>query len=449
MIWFRNLLSTFNLGHASFVGSSALVQLFPLLSAPIIARLYAPAEFGVYAVFFALCTILAGISALALTNATLIEAEDVDAAHATLLSMTVTVVFCSVILVLIFATPRSLMANMTGWVVIPYLPILPLSVLVSGIFTCLYTWMIRTKQFSLLARNGLVLGASTAALQIGIGLADVGAIGFIFANIAGYSLAIIILVRPFLLAINRLRPKFNVKSVVAQLKNHRDLPLWTVPANLVNSICSFLPELVIGRIFGVAQLGQFSLASRMVNFPLTFITRGALDIFRQQASEEFLETGRCRQSFDRFFVLMWMASIILLVPLILILPYVFPIIFGTQWRDAGVLIQAIGVLLIVRFVSSPLSYVWIIRGHYKLNFLWQIGLIVISLATLLGPGIINSDISLYNTLWCYSLGVGAWYLFCIVASRRFAYRRQSAVYPVPGACDEAAFRGGAEARSDL
>ncbi len=449
MIWFRNLLSTFNMGHASFVGSSALVQLFPLLSAPIIARLYTPAEFGVYAVFFALCTILAGVSSLALTNATLIEAEDVDAAHATLLSMAVTGVFCAAILVLIVATPRPLMASVIGWVVIPYLPILPLSVLAAGIFTCLYTWMIRTKQFQLLARNGLVLGASTAAIQIGIGLADVGASGFIFANIAGYSLAIIILVRPFLLSVTRLRPKVTVKSVVVQLSNHRELPLWTVPANLVNSICSFLPDLVIGRIFGVAQLGQFSLASRMVNFPLTFITRSALDIFRQQASEEFIESGQCRLSFDRFFVLMGMASALLLVPLILMLPYVFPIIFGAQWRDAGVLIQAIGVLLIVRFVSSPLSYVWIIRGHYKLNFLWQVGLIVISLATLLVPSIIDSAISLYSTLWCYSVGVGAWYLFCIVCSRRFAYRRQSAVYPVPGAHDEAAFRGGAESRSDL
>ena len=50
MTFIRNLLSAFNLGHASFVGSSALMQLFPLLSAPIIARLYTPAEFGIYAV---------------------------------------------------------------------------------------------------------------------------------------------------------------------------------------------------------------------------------------------------------------------------------------------------------------------------------------------------------------------------------------------------------------
>ena len=287
MTFVRNLLSAFNLGHASFVGSSALMQLFPLLSAPIIARLYTPAEFGIYAIFFALSSILAGLSALALTNATLLEAEDVDAAHATLLAMSVTVVFCALLMVAVLATPHAVLAAMLGKAVVPYLPWLPLTALLSGVFTCLYTWAIRTKQFHLLARNRIVLGVSTAGLQIGIGLANPGAIGFILANLCGYGLAVMLLVAPFIGDLRRLRPSFGLRTGLMQLKKHRTLPLWTVPSNLVNSVCSYLPDLIIGRFFGVAQLGQFSLASRMVNFPLAFIATSAQDIFRQQASQEF------------------------------------------------------------------------------------------------------------------------------------------------------------------
>lgn len=421
MIFIRNLLSAFNLGHASFVGSSALVQLFPLLSAPIIARLYSPAEFGIYAVFFALSSILAGASALALTNATLLEVEDGDGVHATLLAMTVTTTFCALLMVLVVATPRATLAAMFGEAVVPFLPWLPLTALLSGIFTCLYTWTIRAKQFHLLARNRIVLGVSTAGLQIGIGLMDPGALGFIAANLCGYGLAVMLLVVPFVGDLRRLQPNFSLQSGLAQLKKHRTLPLWTVPANLVNSICSFLPDLIIGRLFGVAQLGQFSLASRMVNFPLTFIATSAQDIFRQQAAQEFNEHGHCRQTFNRFFLLMGIVAATLLIPIILLVPYVFPIVFGSQWNQSGALIQAIGLLLIVRFVSSPLSYVWIIRGHQKLDFLWQIGLMVISLTTFLAPPLLKSDVSLYEVLWVYSIGVGAWYVFCLLVSRRFAY----------------------------
>lgn len=421
MTFIRNLLSAFNLGHASFVGSSALMQLFPLLSAPIIARLYTPAEFGVYAVFVALSSILAGLSALALTNATLLEAEDGDAAHATLLAMAVTIIFCVLLMIVVLATPDATKAAMFGAAVVPYLPWLPLTALLSGIFTCLYTWAIRSKQFHLLARNRIVLGVSTAGLQIGIGLMNPGAIGFILANLCGYALAVLLLVVPFAGDLRRLRPAFSPQSGWAQLKKHRTLPLWTVPANLVNSVCSYLPDLIIGRLFGVAQLGQFSLASRMVNFPLTFIASSAQDIFRQQAAQEFNEHGHCRQSFNRFFLLMGLAAVGLLIPIILLVPYVFPIIFGSQWNQSGSLIQAISLLLVVRFVSSPLSYVWIIRGHQKLDFLWQIGLLVISLTTFLAPPLLKTDISLYEALWVYSVGVGAWYVFCLLVSRHFAY----------------------------
>jgi O-antigen/teichoic acid export membrane protein len=417
----RKLLSAFNLGHASFVGSSALVQLFPLMTAPVIARLYTPAEFGIYAVFFALSTILAGVSALALTNATLLEAEDGDAAHATLLAMTVVTLFCALLMILMLAVPRAAQAAILGEAVVPYLPWIPVSALLSGIFTCLYTWAIRVEKFHLLGRNRLVLGISTVGLQIGIGLMDPGAIGFILANLCGYGLAVVLLVAPFVGDLRRLRPSFTFRSGLAQLKKHQTLPLWTVPANLVNSVCSFLPDLVIGRLFGVAQLGQFSLASRMVNFPLAFIATSAQDIFRQQAAQEFNEHGHCRQTFNRFFILMAIVAIALLIPIILIVPYVFPIIFGSQWDQSGALIQAIGLLLIVRFVSSPLSYVWIIRGHQKLDFLWQAGLMLISLTTFLAPPLLKSDITLYQVLWVYSVGVGAWYVFCLLVSRHFAY----------------------------
>jgi O-antigen/teichoic acid export membrane protein len=422
MTFIRNLLSAFNLGHASLVGSSALAQIFPLLSAPIIARLYAPDDFGIYAMFFALSTILSYVSALALTHATLLEAEDEGAAHATLLALAVTAIFCALLLIVVFGTPRAILVAIFGEAVVPYLPWLPLSVLLSGVFTCLYQWTIRGGMFYLLARNKIVLGVSTAGLQLCVGLMHPGPIGFIVANLCGYGLAVLLLSTHFLKDLKRLRPQFSLRSGVEQFKKHHDLPLWQLPASLVNITCSYLPDLLIGRLFGVSQLGYFSLASRMVNFPISFIATSAQDIFRKQANDELIAQGHCRNTFNRFFILMVIVAVALLVPIILVAPYVFPFVFGSQWKPSGFLVQAFGLLVIVRFVTSPLSYVWIMRGHQKLDFLWQTGLLAISLATFLGPHLLKPDVSLYEVLWIYSMGVGAWYAFCLFLSYRLAYR---------------------------
>lgn len=422
----RDLLSAFNRGHALFVGSSALAQLFPLVSAPIVARLYSPADFGVYAVFFALGSILAGVSALALTNAVLLEAEERDSARAVLLAMAVVVLFSGLLAVAIAVSPEAAKTALFGVPVTPFLPWLTLTVLMSGVFNCLYSWAVRTGMFGLLARNKLVLAAATGLLQIGIGLTDPGPMGFITANLLGYGLAVALLAPPFIAGLRRLRPRVDLASGLAQLKLHRALPLWTVPASLVNNLCSFLPELLINRMFGVVQLGQFSLANRMVNFPLNFLATSIQDIFRQQAVSEFNAHGDCRRSFDRFFLLMATLSVGLLIPVILLMPYVFPLVFGDQWDQAGVLIQSIAPMLVFRFVSSPLSYVWIIRGHQKLDLMWQTGLLALTLGAFLVPATLFPAISLRLLLWVYSLVVGAWYAFCLWVSRGFAYHAEGA-----------------------
>lgn len=425
----KQLLSVFNRGHASFVGSSALVQIFPLATAPIIARLYTPEEFGTYAVFFALASILAGISALALTNAILLETDERQAVHATFLSLGVVAAFCIFLTASMLVSPQAAKVHLFGAPVTPFLPWLGLTVLVSGAFNCLYAWAIRAERFPLLARNKLVLGLATSGLQIGIGLSQPGAMGFIAANLLGYAAAILLLTGPFILEARRLRPAFGLKSAFRQFLKHRALPLWTLPATLVNTACSFLPELMINRLFGVAQLGQFSLANRMINFPLNFLATSVQDIFRQQAALEFAERGHCRATFNRFFILMSVVAVALLLPVIILVPMVFPIIFGRQWDQAGGLIQAIGLLIIVRFVSSPLSYVWIIRGHQKLDFLWQLGLLLLSFASFALPGHVFSGLSLKDVLWIYSVSVGAWYGVCLFVSHQLAHRQRPPTPP--------------------
>jgi O-antigen/teichoic acid export membrane protein len=105
------------------------------------------------------------------------------------------------------------------------------------------------------------------------------------------------------------------------------------------------------------------------------------------------------------------------------MPFVFQVIFGEAWGDAGTLIQAVVFLLMIRFISSPLSYVWIICGRQRLDFFWQLGLLVLTLAAFVGGQLVYPDISLYGMLWIYSGLIGAWYVLCIWLSRCFAYAK--------------------------
>ena len=418
---FRSVFSVFDRGHVKFLGSSALVQFLPLFTAPIIARLYTPADFGVYGVFYALVGIIASVSSLALTNAIISEKHEAGTVHATLVAMSAVLAVSMLLLVLVITLPKAAAVLALGPIVPSYLLWLPLTVFVQGVMACLYAWGIRMQLYSLMARNKLILGLSTAVLQISIGLGQFGAIGFIVANLCGVLLASTLLGAPFWRALRAVPHGFGLRSGWASVVEARRLVIWTVPASLVNSVGTMLPDLMINRYFGAALYGEYSLANRMVAFPLAFVSTSLTDIFRQQAAREVAETGSCRNSFNRFFLIMGVAALVILLPVILLMPFVFPVIFGEAWGNAGTLIQAVVFLLIIRFISSPLSYVWIICGHQRRNFFWQLGLLGLTLAAFVGGQLVYPDISLYDMLWIYSGLIGAWYVLCIWLSRCFAY----------------------------
>ena len=108
---------------------------------------------------------------------------------------------------------------------------------------------------------------------------------------------------------------------------------------------------------------------RMVNLPIAFLSSSIQDFFRQQVTDEFYSSGKCENSFWRFLALTIIGALILIVPLVLLMPWLFQLFFGPQWDQAGILVQAVSVLIIVRFISSPLSYIWIVRNQQKLDFL--------------------------------------------------------------------------------
>lgn len=420
--YIKLIFDPFSRAHAMFVSSSALVMLFPMISAPIVARLYSPEDFGIYAVFFSLATILSAISSLELRNIALLEADRTEGAHGALLALCVVTALSVALVVLLLAMPEAWLILLLGPYVLPYLMWLPASVFLMGGSQVLYTWAIREKEYKILARNKFILGLSTMLLQIGIGLTGQGAIGFIVANLLGLLLASFLLTQLFVQSLLVLRPRFTFGSALTQFQRHYRLTIWTMPGSLVNSLSQFLPDLLINQFFGPAMLGQYSLAVRTLSMPIAFMSASIQDFFRQQASAEFNDKGQCKSSFWRFLVLALAGSVLLILPVIILISHIFPIIFGSQWTESGTLIQAVAFLTIVRFVSSPLSYVWIILGQQRLDFLWQLGLLGLSLCSLILPAILDPQISLYSTLWVYSAAVGAWYMLAIAISHQLSAR---------------------------
>ncbi|MBL0419572.1 oligosaccharide flippase family protein [Ramlibacter sp. AW1] len=400
---------------ALFTIATAATQVLPLVSTPILTRLYTPAAFGAYAIYFALSTICVTLAVLSMENAIFLEDSDDAAATAMVASILPPVIFSALLstalLLLILVFDVQLNANLGH-----LLLFMPATVLLSALYTVGYTWLLRLGRYRTLAMNKLILGASTMILQIGVGLLRLEALGFILANLLGYVLATLLVFAPFVL-----RPRDRVRipglsAIWAVYRKHKALLFYTTPGSLLNSFCSYLPDFFIARLFGTTVLGHYSLGMRMVDAPLTFISATVHDVFRRDSAREQMATGRCRTSFRKYFVAMSAIALAVLVPLIFLQPALFKFIFGPAWAPSAIYVQCLSLLLVVRFISSPLSYVWIVAGKQHYDMAWQVGLLVLSGASFLLPRFILGSVTPEVQFTIYSVVIGCWYVLALFLS---------------------------------
>lgn len=398
-----------------FAMATALSQVFPLVSAPILSRLYSPVAFGSYAIYFALSSILGTLVILSMQNAIILEENDEDALVVLCATLVPPVVISGILFaILLIVRPLLTMKFLNG--LDKLLLLVPATVLLSSFYLAGYTWLLRLGRYKTLAINRVTLAASTMLLQIGIGLLRLETIGFIVANMAGYFLAGLFVYRQI---VREAHGRFHCPSfstIVSIFKKHKATAVFTTPASLLNTASSYLPDFFVARLFGPAVLGQYSLGMRTVSMPLSFVSTTVQDIFRREAAREHSSTGQCRKTFFKYLALMTVISFTVLAPLIWALPHIFQMIFGSTWTHAGSYVQCVGVLLVIRFISSPLSYVWIVAGKQHLDAIWQIGLVVLAAGSFILPEIIFGVLAPEVQFRIYGAVVGAWYAIALIFS---------------------------------
>jgi O-antigen/teichoic acid export membrane protein len=211
-------------------------------------------------------------------------------------------------------------------------------------------------------------------------------------------------------------------------KRYYKFPLYAVPSDFLNSAAQQVPVLLLSNYFGMTVVGFYALTQRVLSLPLSFLAASMTDVFRQRASSDFAKTGDCRRIFVKTFKSLLAFAAGPSVLFFLLAPWLFSVAFGSKWRVAGEYAQLMAPLFFLRFVVSPLTYVFYIAEKQYYDLAGQVILLVCSLASIRVGALYNSpklSISLFSG--CYS----AVYLAYLVAS--FAFSRQADSVAVPKA----------------
>ena len=150
---------------AVLVGGTTVSRILMVVAAPILTRLYHPADFGAFAVFFSVVTIAIMACAYNYEQSIAVPKEDKIAAGLVLWSFTLLFGNVVLIAILIVLLPSQLSKLFGAQNIANYLWLIPLSLLGGGTFYILNSWAIRMASFKTLSKRRIWQSAAQILVQ--------------------------------------------------------------------------------------------------------------------------------------------------------------------------------------------------------------------------------------------------------------------------------------------
>jgi lipopolysaccharide exporter len=171
--------------------------------------------------------------------------------------------------------------------------------------------------------------------------------------------------------------------------------LRVLATNLVNQAMGSVDRFMIGRIWGIAALGNYSAASNLSQVPIGLLVSSFQSVVFSSASQIQDDPGRLRQAYLMILALVSLVMFPLGVGLALKANFIVHLLYGDKWSDAGPMFAAF-------CVAMPFAAFMAISGPV----LWAVGAVskelraqVLMIATLVAGLLLLSNQPFLVAVW--------------------------------------------------
>ena len=354
---------------AVLAGGTAAGQLLVVAAAPVLTRLYLPAQFGSLTVYVSLLTFLLGVATLRYHMAVPL-AEDARTLASLLVLCLSVVAGVSILIAIAVATSGGAIASWTSTPALePLLWLLPLGFLGAGVNQVLTAWAVRRDRFGVLARVRIGQSAGQTGTQIGLGVLGLGTSGLILGDAIGRAAGSVGLARMAWDDLHAHLRAVTPRDVLRVASRYRRFPLISTWTGLVASAGAQLPTLLIASLYGASVVGWFGLCQRLLSMSFVLVASAIGTVF-------FSESARLANAQpERLMRLFWatvsrsgLVAIALVIGVATAAPVLFGPIFGSEWAEAGRYAQVLAISAGFQFVNRSVGSTATVVERQDLDF---------------------------------------------------------------------------------
>jgi len=389
-------------GVGVLAGGTVAVQLLAVLVAPVITRLYTPADFGAVAVFAAVLAMIGVVSSLRYELAIPLPESD---------SVAASVLWLCVLILLGVSALTAVGVAMFGDVAAALLEtpilaefkwLLPIAVLLSGAYSIFNYWAIRQKSFARITATRLGQALFTVSMQMA--LFRWNAAGLLVASVVGQTIGTTSLARAALSS--PVVRKLDWPGIGAAASRYRRFPVYSTWEGLANSVGLQAVPLLFAAMFGPAAAGLYALTSRVLSLPMSVVGGAIANVFLASAPDAHRD-GRLAGLVAALHGKLAHFGLPPMLVLAIAGPELFQGAFGPNWREAGMFARWMAPWLYFVFVSSPLSTLFAVLEQQAQGLIFQIVLVVSRVAAIAAGawiGDVLTAVALFSIVsavcWC-------------------------------------------------
>jgi O-antigen/teichoic acid export membrane protein len=334
-------------------GGTAVAQGALILASPVLTRLYSPADFGVLAVYVAILAVTAIVASGRYEYALPIPEDDgaaIDLLAACILLVAATTCLASLALHLF---QERILAWMDAPGLAPYLWLVPVSILGAGLYQVFTCWAIRKGGYGRIARTRMTQSLTQLAVQVAMGALHGGPLGLLVGDALGRSngtrtLAMLDARRDWA-RLRRVGPAGMWRALV----RFRRFPAIASGTALMNTFNLRIPALLLAVYYGPAAAGCFALAQRVFALPSSIIGESVAQVYFGEFAERARRDPAGLMALFRGTVRrMFLLGLPLMAVAMAAGRFLFPVVFGDAWREAGVFAAAIAPMALAQFTAA-------------------------------------------------------------------------------------------------
>jgi O-antigen/teichoic acid export membrane protein len=377
--------------------------------APLITRLYGPEAYGLQGIFMSVVGMLTTVAALGYPTAIVLPRADSDALGIARLSLYIGVAITLAVTLLIALFGNELLGVLNAQAIAPLLFLIPLAMIISVLGAVLGQWLIRKKAFKVTATYGVATTFIVNSIKTTAGIINPSALMLIATNTFGGLLSTALTYwgwrRVSKLTHAEKKPTPEPRGQLWELaKKHSDFPILRTPQNLINAFSQSLPVLLLASFFGAASAGQYTIALAALGLPSGLIAGSVMSVFYPKITEAINNGEDAKRMIIKATLGMAATGALPFVMVLLGGPFLFELVFGGGWENAGRYAQLLALWLFFAFINKPvISSIPALRMQGFL-LIYEIVSVCLRLAALyLGFAILESD---FSAITAFSL-VGA------------------------------------------